>query len=241
MSSPNTVHTAASASEKSASLMIHSMSVVPVGSPSMRGARTVPCPTMRRLILAAALLGASPAFAATKFYVIVRGVEDASGKGAAIKDEALAVFKSELASRPELTTVAPAGLPPATDPEALHDALVKRNIKALELTLRIMAVTEEVKPPAAGKQYRQLVRGIKLSVFGDSIPEKVLSLGGDGESQVATEVGANANLDKEGKPLLIDACKEAVKQAVDMTVAKLQLGDKKQKLPAKKKAITKKP
>ena len=49
------------------------------------------------------------------------------------------------------------------------------------------------------------MRGIKLSVFGDSIPDKVLSLGGDGESQVATEVGANANLDKEGKPLLVDA------------------------------------
>ncbi len=191
---------------------------------------------MRRLILALALLTASPAFAATKFYVVVRGVEDASGgQGAAIKDEALKVFKEELAKRPELTTTPPAGLPPESDPEALHDALVKRGIKALELTLRIMAVTQDVKPPAPGKQYRQLVRGIKLSVFGDSIPDKVLSLGGDGESQVATEVGANANLDKEGKPLLVDACKEAVKQAVDMTVAKLKMGDKTQKLPPKKK------
>jgi hypothetical protein len=192
-------------------------------------------PAMRRLILAAALLTASPAFAATKFYVVVRGVEDASGQAAAIKDEALKLFKDELASRPQLTTTPSAGLPPATDPEALHDALVKRGIKALELTLRIMAVTQEVKPPAAGKQFRQLVRGIKLSVFGDSIPDKVLSLGGDGESQVASEVSAGANLDKEGKPLLVDATKEAVKQAVDMTVAKLQVGDKTQKLKKPKK------
>ena len=190
---------------------------------------------MRRLILAVALLSASPAFAATRFYVIVRGVEDPSGQGAAVKDEALAAFKADLAGRPELTTVAPPGLPPATDPEALHDALKKRGIKALELTLRIMAVTQEVKPPAPGKQYRQLVRGIKLSVFGDSIPDKVLSLGGDGESEVATEIGANANLEREGKPLLVDACKEAVKQAVDMTVAKLKMGDKKQHLAAKRK------
>ncbi|HWE29866.1 MAG TPA: hypothetical protein VHB97_17770 [Polyangia bacterium] len=189
---------------------------------------------MRRLILAVALLSSSPALAA-KFYVVVRGVEDASGHGAAIKDEALKVFKDELAQRPELTTTAPAGLPPATDPEALHDALVKRGIKALELTLRVMSITQEVKPPSPGKQYRQLVRGIKLSVFGDSIPDKVLSLGGDGESQVATEIGANANIDKEGKPLLVDACKEAVKQAVDMTVAKLKLGDAKQKVPRRKK------
>lgn len=196
-------------------------------------------PAMRRLIIAAALLLSSSAFAATKFYVVVRGVEDASGQAAAIKEEALKVFKEELASRPQLTTTPPAGLPPASDPEALHDALVKRGIKALELTLRIMAVTQEVKPPAPGKQYRQLVRGIKLSVFGDSIPDKVLSLGGDGESQVATDIGANANLEKESKPLLVDATKEAVKQAVDMTVAKLQLGDKKQKLPPKKAAAKK--
>jgi hypothetical protein len=196
---------------------------------------------MRRLILALALLTASPAMAATRFYVVVRGVEDGNGVKSGIKDEALAAFKAELAKRTELTITPPPGLPSGDDPEALHDALLKRNIKALELTLRILAVTQEIKPPAPGKQYRQLVRGIKLSVFGDSIPDKVLSLGGDGESQVATEVGANANLDKEGKPLLIDACKEAVKQAVDMTVAKLQMGDKKQKLPAKKKAVTKKP
>ena len=192
-------------------------------------------PAMRRLIIAAALLAATPAFAATKFYVVVRGVEDANGVTSNIKDEALRVFKEELAKHPELTTTPPAGLPPASDPEALHDALIKRGIKAVELTLRIMAVTQEVKPPAPGKQYRQLVRGIKLSVFGDSIPDKVLSLGGDGESEVASEIGANANLDKEGKPLLVDACKEAVKQAVDMTVAKLKMGDQKQKLPRKKK------
>lgn len=191
-------------------------------------------PTMRRLIFAAALVAASPAFAAAKLYVVVRGVEDASGHAGPIKDQALALFKEDLARRTELTMTPPPGLPPASDPEALHDALVKRGIKALELTLRIMAVTEEVKPPAPGKQYRQLVRGIKLSVFGDSIPDKVLSLGGDGESEVATEIGANANLADEGKPLVADACKEAVKQAVDMTVAKLKMGDTKHKLRKKK-------
>jgi hypothetical protein len=185
---------------------------------------------MRRLLIATALLLAStPAFAA-KFYVVVRGVEDANGVKSGIKDEALRVFKEELGHHPELTTTPPPGLPPDTDPEALKAALTQKGIKALELTLRIMAATEEVRPPAPGKMYRQLVRGIKLSVFGDSLPEKVLAIGGDGESQVAAEIGANANLEKEGKPLLVDACKEAVKQAVDMTVAKLQIGDGKVKL-----------
>jgi hypothetical protein len=189
---------------------------------------------MRRLILSLLLLSASPASAA-KFYVVVRGVEDAEGVHSGIKDEALKAFKEELAHHPELTTSPPPGLPSGDDPEALKAALKQKGVKALELTLRIMAATQEVKPPADGKQYRQLVRGIKLSVFGDSLPDKVLAIGGDGESQVAAEVGANANLDKEGKPLLVDALKEAVKQAVDMTVAKLQIGDGKAKLKKKKK------
>lgn len=188
---------------------------------------------MRTLLFSLVLLAAGPASAA-KFYVVVRGVEDAQGVNSGIKDEALKVFKDELASHPELTLTPPPGLPSADDPDKLRAALKQRGIKALELTLRILSVTQEVKPPAPGKQYRQLVRGIKLSVFGDSLPDKVLAIGGDGESMVAAEVGANANLDKEGKPLLVDASKEAVKQAVDMTVAKLKMGDKKQKLTKKK-------
>ena len=188
-----------------------------------------------RIVSLLLLLAATPAWGATKFYVVVRGVEDAAGVHSGIKDEALRVFKDELATRPELTTTPPPGLPSNDDPDALKAALKQRHMKALELTLRILSVTQELKPPADGKQYRQLVRGIKLSVFGDSLPDKVLAIGGDGESEVAAEIGANANLDKEGKPLIVDACKEAVKQAVDMTVAKLKLGDKKQKLPRKKK------
>ena len=186
---------------------------------------------MTAILLAAT---ATPAWA-TKFYVVVRGVEDAEGVTSGIKDEALRVFKEELGHRPELTLTPPPGLPTGDDKDALRAALKSKNMKALELTLRIMAVTQTVNPPPPGKRFRQLVRGIKLSVFGDSLPDKVLAIGGDGESQVAAEVDANASLDKEGKPLLVDATKEAVKQAVDMTVAKLKVGDKKQKLPAKRK------
>jgi hypothetical protein len=175
------------------------------------------------------MLTASPALAA-KFYVVVRGVEDAEGVKSGIKDEALRVFTEELGRHPELTLTPPPGLPPADNPDALKAALKAKNIKALELTLRILSVTEAVNPPPPGKQYRVLVRAIKLSVFGDSLPDKVLAIGGDGESQVGAEIGANANVEKEGKPLLVDATKEAVKQAVDMTVAKLKVGDKKQTL-----------
>jgi len=183
------------------------------------------------LVLAAAT--AAPAFAA-KFYVVVRGVEDAEGVHSGIKDEALKLFKEELGRHPELTLTPPPGLPPEDDAAAFKAALQAKHQKALELTLRVLSVSQAVNPPPPGKQYRVLVRSIRLSVFGDTLPDKVLAIGGDGESQVGAEIGAHADLEKEGKPLLLDATKEAVRQAVEMTVAKLKMGDKKQKLSKKK-------
>lgn len=173
----------------------------------------------------ALLLGLSSAATAApaKFYVVVRGVEDGEDVKSGIKDEALKLFKDELGRHAELTLTPPAGLPTTDDHEVLKEALKAKGLKALEVTLRILSVTQQVNPPAAGKQYRTLVRGIKLSVFGDSLPDKVMAIGGNGESQVGAEIGAHADVDKEGKPLLVDAAKEAIKQAVDMTVAKLQL------------------
>lgn len=192
---------------------------------------------MRRpWILLALLATATPAAAApAKIYVVVRGVEDAEGVHSGIKDEALQVFKDELGRHPELTLTLPPGLPSPDNPDALKAALKARHMKAIELTLRILGVTQAVNPPPPGKQYRVLVRGVKLSVFGDSVPDKVLAIGGDGESEVGAEIGANANIDKEGKPLLVDATKEATKQAVDMTVQKLKMGDKGKKLARHKK------
>lgn len=190
---------------------------------------------MRSLCVATLLLAsASPALAA-RFYVVVRGVEDAAGVHSGIKDEALKLFTKELGRHPELSLTPPPGVPADAAPEALKAALKKLRMKGLELTLRILSVSQALNPPPPGKQYRVLVRGIKLSVFGDSLPDKVLAIGGDGESQIGAEVGANANLEKEGRPVLLDATREAIKQAVDMTVQKLRMGDKKTKLRRRRK------
>lgn len=189
-------------------------------------------PIVGLILFAAFSCAASPARAA-KYYVVVRGVDEAEGVQSGIRNEALKLFTDELRRRPELTLDAPPGLP--SDPEALKAALKAKKMKALEVTLRILGVTQAINPPPAGKQFRVLVRGIKLSVFGDTLPDKVLAIGGDGDAQVGVEIGAHANVEQEGKPALLDATKEAVKQAVDMTVTKLRMGDKTTRLKAKKK------
>jgi hypothetical protein len=180
----------------------------------------------RPLMTLLVLLGlASPAAATPlRYYVVVRGVDEAPGVHSGITTEAQKIFLEELRKHAELTLEPPPGLP--SDPEQLKDALKAKKLTAYELTLRILSITQQVNPPAPGKQYRTLVRGIKLSIIGDTLPEKVMAVGGNGDAQVGTEIAANANEDKEGKSALLDATKDAVRQAVDMTVTKLKLSDK---------------
>lgn len=184
-------------------------------------------------VLVALVLGPAVAHAEARFYVVVAGVDEAQGVTSGITSQLKELFTTELRKHPEITLEPPAGLP--TDPEEMENELKKRKLKAYEMRVKVLGVTREVKPPAEGKQYRVLVRGIKLSVLGDTLPNKVLAVGGDGEAEAGSEVGLSADLDKEGKALLVDVSKEAVKQAVDQTVTKLNLSGKPLKLPSKKK------
>jgi hypothetical protein len=182
-------------------------------------------PWMQLLLVLGLAMPASSSWAAPlKYYVVVRGVDEAPGVHSGILTEAQKIFTDELKKHEELTLEPPPGLP--SDPEQLSDALKQKHLKAYELTLRILSITAETKPPADGKQFRVLVRGIKLAIIGDTLPEKVMAIGGNGDAQVGAEIAANANEDKEGKAALVDATKDAVRQAVDMTLEKLKMSGK---------------
>ncbi len=168
-----------------------------------------------------------------RYFVRVRNVIEAPGVTSGFVDEANALFTEELKKHDAFTLEWPADLP--SDPDALVTALRKRKLRAFEVSLKILDVKRALDPPPAGKQYRVLERGIKLSVFGDTLPDKVLAIGGDGESSVAAEVGKNADIDKEGKALMSEATKVAVAQAVEMTLTKLDLADQPQHLKGKPK------
>jgi hypothetical protein len=190
---------------------------------------------MGRLLLVALLcsLPASAHEKAARYIVRVRNVIEAPGVKSDFTDQAKELFIAELKKHDAFTFDWPKDLP--EDPDALVNALRKRKLRAFEVTLKIMDVKRAIDPPPPGKQYRVLTRGIKLSVFGDTLPDKVMAIGGDGDAQVAAEVGKRDDLDKEGQSLLGDATKEAVRQAVEMTLAKLDLADKPQHLKGKKK------
>jgi hypothetical protein len=178
------------------------------------------------LILIAWLQASASATAAppAKYLVVVRGVEELAGVKSEAVEEVKQLFVTALKSHPEFTLDWPSDLP--TEAEPLIQALRTRKLRAFEVTLRIKDVTRAVQPPPPGKQYRVLERGIRLSVFGDTLPEKIMAIGGDGESRIATEIGRQSNEANEGKALLLEAAKIAVQQAVDMTVTKLGLSEK---------------
>jgi hypothetical protein len=171
-----------------------------------------------------------------RYFVKVRNVIESPGVQSGFVDQAKAILGDELKKHQAFTLDWPADLPSeAEGEEALLKALRKRKMRAFEVTLKILDVKRGLDPPPPGKQYRVIKRGIKLSIFASTLPDKVLAMGGDGESQVATEIGKLADVDKEGLNLMTEATKEAVRQAVEMTLSKLDLSDKPQKLPAKKK------
>ncbi len=191
---------------------------------------------MRQALTIAVVLALAPAaHAAGKYYLIVTGVEETPGQESGISDELKTLFLDELKKHPEFMLEKPAGMPSTSKPQELYDWLSAHKLKAFEVTLKVLQVTKDVKEPQSGKQYRRLVRGLKLSVFGDTVPEKKMAIGGDGEGEIAAEVGKNADLDKEGKALLVECAKVAVTQAVDMTVTKLKLNDQPAKLKRAKK------
>lgn len=190
---------------------------------------------MRSLVCFLCLGWASLAAADPKYYVVVRNVIELEGVDSGIQKEALELLKGELAHQPLVTL--DVGVAAGASEDDLRAALKTKKLKGIELSLKILEVDRTLDPPPAGKQYRVLGRGIKLSLFGDTVPDKTLSLGGDGESHIGAEIGKAANVDGEGKKLLLEATKAALAQAVNMTLTKLELpppaADKKKPKPKK--------
>ncbi len=192
--------------------------------------------------LAALAALAGTASAAPRFFVVVRTVDEAPGVKSEMLADARKLFAEELGSRPELTLTPPVELSGDEaelkgDPEKYRAALRAHSLRAVELTLKILEVERVTEPPPSGKPFRVLKRSIRLSVFGSTLPDKIMAIGGDGDSSIAAEIHKNEDEAVEGKKLLAEATKIAIKQAVDMTVAKLTMPPQKdpKKKPAKKK------
>jgi hypothetical protein len=167
---------------------------------------------------------ASAELPAPRYYITIRDVQGPPGTG---KDDAAVglarkLFQEEL-GRQKAITLDGAGLPAGGAPLGLE--LKRRHLKGYQLTLRLLSVTRSLNPPPQGKQYRVLERGVRLNVIGTTLPDDQLAVGGDGESTVQADVGAQVS-ERKAEELLGDALRDAIAQAVQQAIRKLDQGGK---------------
>jgi hypothetical protein len=164
--------------------------------------------------LGTAVAMAKPA-AKPRYYFAVGEVKSDVPVDESLRVAARDVLAKDLSGRPEFTE----DLGGATG-EALPEELKRRKLKGFNVTLKISAYSQEPKPPRPGGRLKQLAVGVKVSVFGTTIPEAKLAFGGDGEAAVEAEIIERRQAE-EAATLSRDALVQAVKQAVDQAVGKL--------------------
>ena len=161
---------------------------------------------------------AQAAVARPKYYFQVRDVQAKSGTDAATLTAAREVLHQELSSRREFTSDVGA----VADEAGLVAELKRRGLQGFKVSLKLDDLSQEPRPPRPGGRLKQLAVGVKLSVFGETIPEAKLAFGGDGEAMVEAEV-VERRMSEEAAGLTRDALVQAVKLAVDQAVRKLGL------------------
>lgn len=145
------------------------------------------------------------------------GTAAATAKGPA--QLARELLSEALRKRPEVTLELES---PLDNAEAVKAECKRKGLKPYEVNLRVMRMDRSVKPPPAGKKFRMLEQNVKLSLVGVTFPEKMLAVGGDGESTVQIEVGQDVSATQE-QEVLEEALKDAIEQAVKSGLAKLSM------------------
>lgn len=164
-----------------------------------------------------------------RYFIRLRAIEIAAGiTVAGIGSDGLKAMAKEnlleaLGKRPEVVLKLE-GLADDAGPEKFGEELKRRKLKGYEVTLNVIKFDRQVLPPPAGRKFRLLEQSIKLSLVGTLYPgEPTLALGGDGESTVQIEVGAQIS-ENQDRDVLSDVVKDAVGQAVTQALRKLEIG-----------------
>ncbi|HEY0706612.1 MAG TPA: hypothetical protein VGG33_07440 [Polyangia bacterium] len=197
--------------------VVGAFALVLVSLPALSRANAAPAhPRAKPSPAETAADGASKAKAGkAKYYFAVADVQDEAKADEATKVAARQVLQDDLAARPEFTSDLG-----DTTPDALPDELRRRNLKGFHVTLKLIALTQEPKPPRPGGRLKQLAVTAKVAVFGTTIPDAKLAFGGDGEATVEAEIVERRQAE-EAATLTREVLVQAVRQAVDQAVGKL--------------------
>lgn len=150
-----------------------------------------------------------------KYYFAVTDVKTEVAADEVTRKAAREVLEQDLAARPEFTSDLG-----ATAPDLLPAELKRRSLKGFQVTLKLIGLVQEPKPPRPGGRLKQLAVTAKVTVFGTTIPDAKLAFGGDGEATVEAEIVERRQAE-EAATLTREALVQAVHQAVDQAVGKL--------------------
>jgi hypothetical protein len=164
--------------------------------------------------LLAALAVASPdlAWASAKYYFKVSNIHTQDNK---IIPMAKELLEKEVAARPEFTMDRG-----ESGDEAGLTAAQKQGMTGVQVSMRILSMKKDVKPPAPGKRDLQMAIDVKLSIFGHTIPGNKVLFTGDGEASLMGEFSERLR-DKEEERFTRTALESAIKQAVSTAVIRL--------------------
>jgi hypothetical protein len=153
-----------------------------------------------------------------KYYFKISEVKVGKQGDAEIAKIAREDLEHDLSSRSEFTS----DVGDAADGAALLAELKKRNLKGFSVSLRLDHLGKDLKDPKPGGRLKQLAVGVKVSVFGTTLPGEKLAFSGEGDAVVEAEI-VEARLEQESLSLVKEVMPMALKQAVDQAVLKLSL------------------
>jgi hypothetical protein len=171
--------------------------------------------TLGTLVLATLTMAAGTpdrACASPKYYFKVSNIHSQDNK---IIPMAKELLEKEVAARPEFIMERGDG-----GDEAGLTELQKKGLTGVQVSMRIVSMKKDIKPPAPGKRDQQMSIDVKLSIFGHTIPGNKVLFTGDGDASLMGEFSERLR-EKEEARFTRTALESAIKQAVSTAVVRL--------------------
>jgi hypothetical protein len=183
----------------------------------------------RSLVLALSLLLATQAHAratvpgeraAPSYFVVVGDVTEPDGSRGALGAEVRRMFVERLKQRPDVTLEAPTWLP--TQRAEMIVELHRHGMRAYNASVKILSVKSELAPLPGDPTHGTLTLTARVSIYGHTLAEHALKIGGEGESSGSMPV-AVAYMDVARAQLSREVIDAALQEAMTQTATKIQI------------------
>jgi hypothetical protein len=145
-------------------------------------------------------------------------------------------FLKSVAAKPDLLSDLPEGAPPIdVNDKGLHGNksfrkfMEARKLKAYNVVVQVTEFDQPIEPNE-NKPGNVIGCAVKLRIFGETIPDRVMAFSGDGSARVAIEVGKKIR-DRDIVYAATEALDLAVEEGIKMSLKKLNT----KPVPTKKK------